>query len=668
MANAPESECRVFALIIGIDQYKNLHSLKGCVNDANDFKDFLTNSLHVPSKHIVLLTNEMATRANILSNFQSHLINNPSIRKLGGDTIIWFFAGHGSRVDAPNHMFSTDNLVETICPYDQSGADEKENTVHGIPDFTVHTLMHKLAEQKGNNLTAIFDSCNSGGLGRIKGEKVLDEDDDTPRFAETVVPIPKDLDDDLGVNLRVAGPVTPKGFRFPFMESHILLAACRHDQIAYETTVKGIRRGRFSENLMRTLREISLEKTTYMQLIDLLQTRSNQIPQVEGKNKGRALFNGTYPPIPKNAVPVEKTAISGAYKIMMGSVEGVVTGTEFLINDAGNNTLGFLSAHTVSLDHSILQAKENEEPVAKLPDGAKATVSNWNNVEMIMKIYVSPHFDTSATSDLFPDTSHLKSLPIPRKFVQEASQAKADIELKKLSDDKFAVERLGGIIKDTAHVEPAIGFSLTPDKYNRLPVVMDGISHFNYFLHKHHAGDPILEVSMEMHKLTGPFLNRVPSADIFVEKVAKIKYTTGRKYGFTICNRSQHDLFPYLYYFDPAEYTIEEWYAPPAPRTAPLVASPNGRDVTRLPIGYGAGGYAFEFELPKDKKVDTGFLKVFVSTEYLDLTWIEQKSPFHPDFQGRKGRRETFEKGSAWDAFQAVVMVGWDFPEEGLTR
>ncbi|KAJ6462404.1 caspase domain-containing protein [Mycena vulgaris] len=668
MANAPESECRVFALIIGIDQYKNLRNLRGCANDANDFKDFLINSLHVPSGHILLLTNEMATRANILSSFQSHLIDNPSIRKLGEDTIIWFFAGHGSRIDAPNHMFSTDDLVETICPHDQSGADEAENTVHGIPDFTIHTLMHKLAEEKGNNLTAIFDSCNSGGLGRGDDEKVLGEDDDTPRFAETVVPIPKDLDDDLGVNLRAAIQVLPKGFRFPFMESHILLAACRFDQIARETTVNGIRRGRFSENLMRTLRTISLEKTTYMQLIDLLQTWSNQIPQVEGKNKGRALFNGTYPPIPKNALPVTKTDVSGAYKIMMGSVEGVVTGTEFLINDAGNNTI--LSAHTVSLNHSILRAKENEEPVTKLPDGAMATVSNWNNDEMIMKIYISPNFDSSATSDLFPDTSHLKSLPIPRKFVQEASQAYADIELKKLSDDKFAVKRLRGIIKDTAHIESVAGFSLTPEKYNRLPVIMDGISHFNYFLHKHHASNPILNVSIEMHTLTGPFLNRVPSADIFVEKVAKIKYTAGRKYGFTMCNRSQHDLFPYLYYFDPAEYTIEEWYAPPAPRTAPLVASPNGKDATRLPIGYGAGGYAFEFELPNGKVVDPCFLKLFVSTEVLDLTWIEQKSPFHPDFEGsgRQGRRETFEEGPAWDAFHAVVMVGSIFDSEPAAR
>ncbi|KAJ7853095.1 hypothetical protein B0H13DRAFT_1454097, partial [Mycena leptocephala] len=62
--------------------------LKGCVNDAKDFQDFLKQSLHVPESHIKLITNGDATRANILNAFKTHLINNTDIR--AGHSIVFF--------------------------------------------------------------------------------------------------------------------------------------------------------------------------------------------------------------------------------------------------------------------------------------------------------------------------------------------------------------------------------------------------------------------------------------------------------------------------------------------------------------------------------------------------------------------------------------------------
>lgn len=96
--------------------------------------------------------------------------------------------------------------------------------------------------------------------------------------------------------------------------------------------------------------------------------------------------------------------------------------------------------------------------------------------------------------------------------------------------------------------------------------------------------------------------------------------------------------------------------------TPPLLAPPDGDKATKFPIGYGVGGYAFEFDLPPGKTVDTGFLKVLVSTEYLDMQWIPQISPFHPEFtpSSRGWGRETIEKEQAWDAFHAVItMTEW---------
>ncbi|KAJ7706851.1 caspase domain-containing protein [Mycena rosella] len=654
MQNSPKSDCRVFALIIGIDQYKELHGLNGCVNDANAFKDFLTGSLHVPEAHIMFMTNDTATRANILSAFKTHLIENSRIRDHGGDTILYFYAGHGSRVVAPNNAFSVDGRVETICPHDQGATDEKGEHIHGIPDYTVHNLLQKLAASKGNNVTAIFDSCNSGGIGRGNA---------TPRFAETSIPIPADLDNDF-MYPREGRPTIPEGFRYRFMESHILLAACRDNQSAYEITAgNGVCRGRFSESLVRTLSNVSLEKTTYQNLLDLVESWGDQNPQLEGKHKARFLFNRTYPLISKKTLPVTQDISTGAYEIKMGSIEGVVPGTEFVVNDPKNNTVCFLSARKVDLYRSILGVKDSAQPVGSLPLGCQATVSNWNNNDMIMKVFITPDFDPSAESGLFPEqhllVSQLQSLPVPRKFMRAESQADGDIELKKLAGEKFAIERLKGIIRE--HALLAAEFLLHPDKYNRLPIILDAVAHFNYFLRTHHGSAPIPEVSLEMHTLTGPYPNRQPSADILDSYVAEVKDDKDGRYGFTICNRSQHELFPYLFYFDPAQYTIDEWFAPPSPTMrGPLAASRDGIQATRLPIGYGIGGYAYKFNLPEGKTVDTGFLKLFVSTEYLDLGWIVQKSPFDPGFEpsSRLGAgRETIEKGQAWHALHAVITV-----------
>jgi hypothetical protein len=48
-----------------------------------------------------------------------------------------------------------------------------------------------------------------------------------------------------------------------------------------------------------------------------------------------------------------------------------------------------------------------------------------------------------------------------------------------------------------------------------------------------------------------------------------------------------------------------------------------------LTIGYGSGGGApFEYILREGHDVDVGFLQLFISTESVDMSCIEQLSPF----------------------------------------
>lgn len=123
------------------------------MNDARAIKSILTSTLGVPdSTNIVLLLNEEATREAIIRNFYRHLINNQDIRR--GDPILFFYAGHGSRVRAPEGWEGADGYIETICPYDERMTNEKDQHIHGIPDRTFTSLLHKLANQKGNNIVS----------------------------------------------------------------------------------------------------------------------------------------------------------------------------------------------------------------------------------------------------------------------------------------------------------------------------------------------------------------------------------------------------------------------------------------------------------------------------------------------------------------------------------
>ena len=119
------------------------------MNDARAMGLFLS-SLQVPEANICTLINEDATRESILSRFQMHLIRNPQIEK--GDVIIFFYAGHGSRVEAPKDWGTSDGKIETICPHDEGTRDKDGKEILGIPSMTVNELFRTLAAEKGNNI------------------------------------------------------------------------------------------------------------------------------------------------------------------------------------------------------------------------------------------------------------------------------------------------------------------------------------------------------------------------------------------------------------------------------------------------------------------------------------------------------------------------------------
>jgi hypothetical protein len=75
---------------------------------------------------------------------------------------------------------------------------------------------------------------------------------------------------------------------------------------------------------------------------------------------------------------------------------------------------------------------------------------------------------------------------------------------------------------------------------------------------------------------------------------------------------------------------------------------------------------AFEFTLSSGELSSCGFLKLFVTSEYIDLGWIQQKlSPFDPRFVGTGRLRIAHEpldlrmtrSDAMWDALMVTLVI-----------
>ena len=150
-----EPRSRLFGLVIGIDKYKSneIRNLRGCKADAQSMVDLLARKLRIRSSHFLCLADERATRGAIISGFQDHLIDNNNIER--GDSMVIFYAGHGSRAAAPKGWVADESQVETICPHDERTDDDDGKEIFGIPDRTIGGLLRKLCGIKGDNIVRI---------------------------------------------------------------------------------------------------------------------------------------------------------------------------------------------------------------------------------------------------------------------------------------------------------------------------------------------------------------------------------------------------------------------------------------------------------------------------------------------------------------------------------
>ena len=145
---------RIWAVVVGIDDYQHTRDLKYAVNDARAFAAYLRETLEVPEDQLFFLTNEEATRSRVQSLMGTGLKRKASAE----DTVIIFYAGHGA-VEADPLDPDGDGFEKYLLPCD-ARLDDLYSSAIAMKE--IHTIFQRIRAER---LIFIADTCYSGASG-----------------------------------------------------------------------------------------------------------------------------------------------------------------------------------------------------------------------------------------------------------------------------------------------------------------------------------------------------------------------------------------------------------------------------------------------------------------------------------------------------------------------
>jgi hypothetical protein len=209
-----------FALIVGINHYSTPGmDLSGCVNDAQNVKKFLLDCCGFEEAGIKMLTDNQATKANILGHLE-WLVSK------GGEGIELFYyhSGHGTQVfDVSGD--ESDQLDEVIVPHDHDWNDP-------FLDDYLAAIFAKLPQ--GSFLSMICDTCHSGSMTKDLVRNIAMPKEMAQKMKGKDVKRNK-----FGVKQKAGSP-----------QRHILMSGCSDDQTSSEAVIGGVRQGAMTYNFL----------------------------------------------------------------------------------------------------------------------------------------------------------------------------------------------------------------------------------------------------------------------------------------------------------------------------------------------------------------------------------------------------------------------------------
>ena len=174
------------AIVIGVQNYKNLPHASYAINDANQFKEHAVRYLGIKPENVKLLTDANANRADLLLAFKYWL---PAHINAGKTDVYIYFSGHGLSQEQVKQQY--------FLPFDVN-TDLLEETA-----INQNNLFKQISQAGAKSVVVFLDTCFSG----------------TNRVGQTLV------QNQRAVNMKLNADALPAGFS--------VLSAASNQQVAY---------------------------------------------------------------------------------------------------------------------------------------------------------------------------------------------------------------------------------------------------------------------------------------------------------------------------------------------------------------------------------------------------------------------------------------------------
>ena len=304
------------ALLLGINTYQKVSSLRGCINDVNNMHGVLTEIFDFPAANVKVLLNDKVVKKNVKSAM-AWLFKDAK----PNDRIVFHYSGHGSQtVDLQGD--ENDAADELICLYDM----DFNNADTYLLDDELQAWTKTLPA--GVQLTVVLDSCHSGSGTRMLMAQAADQSSGKlPMLVDSASTVKRALagqtqtrglgateaallatdaeNEDL-VRIRYVEP--PEAIkaaiatRRPKQErgltaaqmNHLLLAGCKDNQTAADAMIENQPNGAFTFYLCKTLRSggALLARRQLIERVEhaLRDSNFSQVPQLEGPTDQGPIF------------------------------------------------------------------------------------------------------------------------------------------------------------------------------------------------------------------------------------------------------------------------------------------------------------------------------------------------------------------------------------------
>jgi Caspase domain len=315
----PATKANKLALLVGINKYKEVNGLSGCVADVRTMQGLLRGKFDFPDDSIRVLTDEQATHSAIVAAFKDHLIG----RAADNAVVVFHYSGHGSRMKDPTGK-SPSGEISTIVPH-----DSRTNGVFDISADELRGLFSLLAE-KTKNVTFVFDSCHSGmvlkDVATARARVVAPDPRDPPRPPPEALLAPRGLGD------------ASDGLK---SRNYALLSACQADEVAFEYADQlGSPCGTLTHFFVAEVLRSGKAEATYRDVMDKVKsqvtgTYGRQHPQLEGANMDNFVLSD------RSSLPqpfVRASPKGNWITLEAGQVHGMTEGSVFDVYPPGTKS------------------------------------------------------------------------------------------------------------------------------------------------------------------------------------------------------------------------------------------------------------------------------------------------------------------------------------------